>query len=243
MPKKGNYRPTKNDHMTAAVVTRTLEVKGALKGYEVEEWLGKIKAELGKKQLVACVAPYVTSVEGDAFSEIKTLVSVELPLATTIGGGSYDGAFEDCDNLTSVSLPVATTISPKAFKGCHSLPSISLPTATTIGHEAFYGCSALTTVSIPAVSSIGLGVFFMCPRLSPVLVPKAAEVSAQDGCPCCSMGGGNGVDEKLVRGDRAELEASPPEAGSLLERALLSAKAAEAGGDDATPTPESIARG
>lgn len=105
------------------------------------------------------------------FSDMETLVSVELPNDTAVIG---DDAFRNCKALSRISLPASVSeIGDSAFLGCSSLKNINLgdcaikkiqtnafrnaglegitiPDGTEeIGKYAFYGCVGITSVYIP----------------------------------------------------------------------------------------------
>ena len=59
---------------------------------------------------------YIIQIGKDAFSECKSLVSIELPNSLTSIG---DGAFKKCDGLTSIVIPNSvSSIGYEAFKNC-----------------------------------------------------------------------------------------------------------------------------
>ena len=88
-----------------------------------------------------------------AFMHNKTLTTIDLPAATSIG----DYAFYECTALTTVNLPAATSIGWNAFNGCTSLTTIDLPVVTSMDSNAFYGCTALTTLIIRSSTICSLG--------------------------------------------------------------------------------------
>ena len=55
--------------------------------------------------------------------------------------------FYECMNLVSVNLPVCTSIGYDAFYGCTNLENVSVPQCTSIGNNAFENCTKLTSFS------------------------------------------------------------------------------------------------
>ena len=90
-------------------------------------------------------------VASSIFTNNKTIQTVNLPYATTVG---YS-AFYNCGSLTQVSLPMCSSIGNYAFYNCGSLTQVSLPVCRYIaGNYAFYNCGSLTQVS----SSCNVGI-------------------------------------------------------------------------------------
>ena len=90
-------------------------------------------------------------------------------------------AFYNCYGLTSVNLPVATSIGGNAFYSCSALTSVNLPVATSIGNSAFSNCSALTSVNLPAAITIDGSAFSSCSRLTSVVLRNTAQVATLAG--------------------------------------------------------------
>lgn len=84
------------------------------------------------------------SVGWGAFEGVLTLVSVNLPNATTINGSAFWG----CSNLESVNIPHVTFIGGNAFRDCTSLKSIVMPAVADIGYNAFSGDAALVEYTL-----------------------------------------------------------------------------------------------
>lgn len=87
----------------------------------------------------------VGAVDSSGFSNMRTLVSINLPEGIEIIGAN---AFAGCTALLTVSLPKTVhTLSKQAFYGCLSLTEIYFSdTLTTIYENAFALCSSLSTV-------------------------------------------------------------------------------------------------
>lgn len=108
--------------------------------------------------------PNATKVDYGAFYN-TAITSFVGDLVTTINGGtgSDSGAFSTCKSLKSVSIPSATSIGPKAFNACTALESIELPSAVTISCGAFAGCTGLKSIDIGAsVTMIDYNAFESC---------------------------------------------------------------------------------
>ncbi|OUN74915.1 hypothetical protein B5G12_03825 [Faecalibacterium sp. An58] len=84
-----------------------------------------------------------------AFSNCKSLVSVNLPDATSIG----ISVFEGCTSLKNVTLPEVTEIDPDAFKNT-AIEKIALPSATVLNGSVFENCTKLTSVELPKIEHI-----------------------------------------------------------------------------------------
>ena len=91
----------------------------------------------------------VTSIGRHAFSECKSLKSINIPNSVTNIGKC---AFFNCISLTSVNIPKSlTTIENGTFYCCHSLRNINIPdTVTSIEDCAFDNCTSLRSITIPS---------------------------------------------------------------------------------------------
>ena len=92
----------------------------------------------------------VTSIGNGAFSECRSLTSVDIPDGVTSIGGY---AFASCYSLTSVTIPGSvTSIGDRAFGDCTKLTNITFAGANppSFGPNVFYHCNALQTISLSA---------------------------------------------------------------------------------------------
>ena len=106
-------------------------------------------------------------VASNAFDNNRTIQTVNLPYATSVGG--Y--AFQNCSSLSQVSLPMCSRIGDNAFYNCSSLSQVSLPVCSFIGWNAFCYCSSLTKISLPVCSFIaGYQTFDGCSSLSMITI-------------------------------------------------------------------------
>ena len=106
-------------------------------------------------------------VASSAFNGNKTIQTVNLPYATSVG---YS-AFYKCYSLTQVSLPVCSYIGSSAFTYCYSLSQVNLPVCKSIGNSVFYECSSLSQVNLPMCEYIGDYAFRNCYSLSHISLP------------------------------------------------------------------------
>ena len=129
--------------------------------------------------------PYATSVGFSAFYGCYSLAQVNLPMCSYIG----NNAFFYCTSLTQVSLPVCTTISNNAFQYCSKLTQVDLPMCSSIGNYAFQECYSLAQVSLPVCGSIGTNAFAFCNKLTQVDLPMCSSIgnNAFDYCTLLSI--------------------------------------------------------
>ena len=133
--------------------------------------------------LISVDLPLVTSIANYTFRKCYKLESVNVPVATTIG----DYAFESCDKLKSVNVPNATTIKKEAFYRCRSITSVDFPNVTSVGSSAFYNCSAMTSANLPNATTVGSNVFYNCTALETVNAPKITRLESDCFNNCTSL--------------------------------------------------------
>ena len=113
-----------------------------------------------------------------AFYNNKTIQTVNLPYATSVG----NDAFQNCSSLSQVSLPVCEYIGSSAFRVCTSLTQISLPMCNHIGGEAFTNCYSLNQVNLSKCKNIVNYAFYNCSSLSIITIGYSGV---------CRLGGSN----------------------------------------------------
>ena len=113
-------------------------------------------------------------VASGAFAHNKSIQTVNLPYATTVG----TSAFDFCWSLTNVNLPVCSYIGSSAFTDCYSLSQVSLPVCSYIDEFAFASCSSLTQISLPVCSYIGFYTFYKCSSLSQISLPVCSYIGS-----------------------------------------------------------------
>ena len=132
----------------------------------------------------------VTTIAGDAFSELNSLTSpianshifIRLPMSYqgeySIAEGTetiVDNAFAECTGLTAVSIPNSVTqIGTNAFMNCSGLQAVTIPeNVEELRNATFSGCKSLTTVSLPkGLRLIGEAAFADCVALNEITVPE-----------------------------------------------------------------------
>lgn len=137
--------------------------------------------------------PDTIYVETSAFGGFKTLKTVILPKAETIGIGS----FINCTSLTDVQIPLVnlirimafkntnleefngpsvTTIDSNAFANCANLKSINLSAAINLEAYSFADCTSLTNIEIPNALSLDFRCFANCTSVKVLYLPQASVV-------------------------------------------------------------------
>ena len=118
--------------------------------------------------------PYATSVGTSAFDFCWSLTNVNLPMCSYIGSS----AFTDCYSLSQVNIPVCSYIDEFAFASCSSLTQMSLPVCSYIGFYTFYKCSSLSQISLPVCSYIGSYAFMHCSVLNSIYLPVVRSIGS-----------------------------------------------------------------
>ena len=152
----------------------------------------------------------LTSIEGGAFQNCRSLTSITIPNSvTSIGGNSFencyalssisipnsvisieDGAFQSCLSLTSITIPNSvTSIKRLAFHNCSSLTEVIIPNSVThIGDQAFRNCSSLVSITLPnSITTIEVGTFSECSSLTSVTIPNSVTSIGESAFSYCSI--------------------------------------------------------
>lgn len=128
----------------------------------------------------------VTSIGDNAFTDCKSLESVDIP--GTVMSIGYQ-AFAGCSSLVSLNINEGVkNIGESAFQGCSELTSIEIPESVgSIGDFAFYECYGLTSVSISkGVKNIGEYAFGNCFSLTIITIPGNVESFGNQPFKSCS---------------------------------------------------------
>lgn len=110
---------------------------------------------------------------GGAFEDCTSLASVTFP--ERMEGLELYGTFQNC-GLLSVKLPVGTTvIGDSTFGSCKDLVSVEIPdTVTDIQEGAFAYCASLKTLRIPyGITWLDRSTFGGCSSLESVMIPDS----------------------------------------------------------------------
>ena len=127
----------------------------------------------GNKTIQTVNLPYATTVGNDAFRSCYSLSQASLPVCSYIGGGG----FYSCSSLTQVNIPICSYIGGGAFRNCYSLTQVSLSMCEHIDNDVFHNCSSLSQVSLPVCSYIGGNAFRNCSSLSQVSLPVCSYIA------------------------------------------------------------------
>lgn len=147
----------------------------------------------------------VTQIYPYAFSDCRTLKTVDFPNCVSIGSSAFDtefilpsvnfpsctnigtGAFNMCSKLSIASFPACTSIGNSAFWGCSQLSSVNIPNCVSIGSYAFLSCSALTSINLSNCTTVGNGAFTNCYKLSIVSFPICTSIGSGLFSNCSSL--------------------------------------------------------
>ena len=141
------------------------------------------RAFYNNKTIQTVNLPYATSVGNDAFQNCSSLSQVSLPICSYIG----DSAFQNCSSLSQVSLPMCTYINDSAFQNCSSLSQVSLPVCEHIDWCAFKNCSSLSQVNLPMCKTIGKSAFYSCTSLTQISLPMCNHIGGEAFTNCYSL--------------------------------------------------------
>lgn len=124
-----------------------------------------------KKIKVSTNRLHLKEIEISAFTECKSLESIEIPDGITRIG---DYAFEGCKSLKNITIPNSVdSIGYEAFCGCGSLTSIEIPDSVRIiERSAFAGCRSLKNIKISnSITKIEEWTFGDCSSLTSITIP------------------------------------------------------------------------
>ncbi len=167
------YNGTCGSNLTWSLDTTTGKIvisgTGSMESYSYYNYNGDVPWTLIESYIkTVIVEDGVTSIGSNAFYDIDSITSVELPdTLKTIG----ENAFGDCDNLTNINFPDSlVNVYDYAFEGCESLKSVTLSNnMVTIPRGMFLYCPELTSVTIPeSVLLIRNDAFSVCGNLTEV---------------------------------------------------------------------------
>ena len=150
------------------------EVVKSLKGYALR----------GLKGVQSINLPYVTTIGTHAIMGCPDLVSVSLPLCTTMPAS---GAMRENTKLENVDLPLLKSTGEYALLGCTKLRTVSLPSLTSCSTGLLFGCSILESVSLPKLATIGNNTFYSCPSLTQIDLPSAKTIGSGVISGCSSL--------------------------------------------------------
>ena len=148
---------------------------GAFFGGSLETYSGYY--ELGRNHIPA-----------NGLISLETISTVETT-AFTIGVG----AFSDCRSLLSVNLPHCSSISRGAFFNCLNLSYVSLPECKYIGTSAFTYNMVLHSVDLPNVEFIGERAFNSCGSLTNIQLGRNCSMVASHAFDWCGNRTNNGT--------------------------------------------------
>lgn len=128
----------------------------------------------------------VTDICSSAFIGCRSLESMDIPKSVTYIG---DSAFSGCDSITTIEIPnTVTYLGDGAFASCDGLENITIPDSVTyLGNYMFSGCGLLTYVKIGnGVTSIGTRAFDDCSSLETVELGNNVVMVARDAFDYCN---------------------------------------------------------
>ncbi len=129
----------------------------------------------------------MTDIGENTFAGCTSLMSLEIPDGSLIGGGAFMG----CTSLRSLEIPEGTTIiGASVFAGCTSLKSLEIPKGVKfIERKAFEGCIALESLVLPdSILQINPYAFAGCASLQSLEIPEGtASIGASAFAGCASL--------------------------------------------------------
>lgn len=150
------------------------EVVKSLKGYALR----------GLRGVQSINLPFVTSLATHAIMGCPDLVSVSLPLCTTITGNN---ALRENPNLENVELPLLKTVSDYCFDDDNKLQTINLPSLTSCSTGLFFGCRRLESAIMPRLSNMGANTFYSCPAIRQIDLPSVKTIGSNQITGCTSL--------------------------------------------------------
>lgn len=118
-------------------------------------------------------AENVITVLKGVFKECTSLITVKLPLATTLGNDVFYNS-----SLKYIVLPVTTILGNNVFAGCQNLKAVSLPEAGKVGTNTFRDCKAMTILYFPKLTSLDYSVFSNCENLKSLWLPEVKTIAS-----------------------------------------------------------------
>jgi len=88
---------------------------------------------------------------GDAGFDSTGLITIEMPLLTSIGNAAFDA----CSSLLTTNFSSLTFVDANGFVACTMLPSIDLSNVTSIGDRGLKQCYALTNINLSSCLTLG----------------------------------------------------------------------------------------
>ncbi len=124
--------------------------------------------------LVALNAPKVKSFEEMSFYACRSLASINIPEATSIGKIAF--AYTA---ITEISLPKVTTVHTGGFYECALLETVVAPKVEVIEDDAFHLCYVLKEANFPNLTEMGIYTFRCCSEMTKVYMPKLKELGTR----------------------------------------------------------------
>ena len=158
--KDGTTEPIKTVDM--AIRIEAIEVGGG--GGEIDALIDGSITEISSN---------VASVKSYAAYGAKSLTSISLPMATSLG----ERAFYECTILAEAYVPLVTTIGAYVFGSCPYLTKIKLPNLVTMAANAFRTCSRLIMADMGSVTTIMGNSFTSCNDFKALILRKTDAIT------------------------------------------------------------------
>lgn len=137
-----------------------------------------VRAFSNCKSLVTVDFPNVTEISDMAFEFCNSLTEIRFPKAVNTGA-----AFDSCSSLISVDFPNATKIDAYAFKYCNRLKNVNFPSVTEIDNYAFEYCNSLVKAEFPSLTKLAHGAFYKCNNFASLILHKRVELPSATSVP------------------------------------------------------------